>query len=82
MSFSSNMIFDEYIQEKKEARLLIEKKWLQKWSTKYFFENILLGTHLREKYHEIKNEQQKKYFKCLYRTPAMLHNFNSRCHFI
>ena len=47
-----------------------------------FFDDILLGTNLREKYQEYKNEQQEKCFKCVYRTPAMLHRFSTKGNFM
>ena len=54
----------------------------QNGSQNQFFDNILLGTNLREKYQEYKNEQQEKCFKCVYRTPAMLHRFSTKGHFM
>ena len=79
------MAFNVYIQEKKEARLSVEKKIQnghQNGSQNQFFDNILLGTNLREKYLEYKNEQQEKCFKCEYRTPAMLHRFSTKGNFM
>ena len=67
------MAFDVYIQEKKGGKTFGWKKIQnghQNGSQNHFFDNILLGTNLREKYQEYKNEQQEKCFKCVYRTPA------------
>ena len=56
------MAFDVYIQEKKGGKTFGWKKiqnGCQNGRQNQFFDDILLGTNLREKYQEYKNELQE-----------------------
>ena len=67
---------------RQDVRLKKIQNGRQNCQQNQLFENILLGTNLREKIQESKNEQQEKCFKWLYRNSAMLHYFSTRGNFM